>query len=295
MQRRALLAAIPAALAGCTTSPPGSTTTRTTTTRTTEPDTSFVVTDFSVETKKVEPTYRYLVRITKVYSANAVADEPGTQTVMDISEIEDSAVRAVIEDVLTEGKVRRDSIPDGLRDITGRVDFFTWNETTNPDDTASHWTIEVFEAHPDRDPVLRFDAELTDYGVSPDDPAGITFSIENVGSETQEIFSGTVPPFGVLWADRPGDDRYLLWRDYEDEGCVSFDDGHVVVCSIGIITQVEPGETIEKTYGLRLENPVGSPLEPGDYVVSNTLSYHEESQGPRTELEWRVSFSVERA
>lgn len=293
MQRRALLATIPSVLAGCTTNPPANTTSSTT--RTTEPDASFVVTDFEVETEKVEPTDRYLIRITKVYSANAVANEPGTQTVVDVSDVEDPDVRAIIEDVLTQGKVRRDSVPDGIRETTDRVDFFTWNVTTSPDDTASHWAIEVFEAHPDREPILRFDAELTDHAVSPEDPAAITFSIENTGSEAQEVFSGTVPPFGVLWAESPGSDRYLLWRDYEDEGCVNFDDGHVVVCDIGIVTQVEPGDTVEKTYEIRPENPVGSPLQPGDYVVSDTLSYHEEPQGPSTELEWRVSFSVERA
>lgn len=294
MQRRALLAAIPAALAGCTASPPGSTATRTTTTQPTEPGTSYVVTDLAVETETVGPQHRYLVRITKVYSADAVSKEPGTQEVVDVSEVENRAVRSVIEDVLTDGKVRRDSIPDGLRETVDHVDFFTWNETTDPDDTASHWAIEVFDAEPDRDPPLRFDASLTDHAVSPDDPAAVTFAIENGGAKTQEVFSGTVPPFSLVWADGPDHERYLLWRDYEDEGCVTFDDEYTAVCDIGKITQIEPGETIEKTYQLRPENPVGSPLQTGDYVVSDTLTYHEESQGPSTELEWRVSFSVER-
>lgn len=292
MKRRALLATVPAVLAGCTATPPGNTAS---TTRTTEPETNFVVTDFEVEAEKVGPTYRYLVRTTMVYSENAVANEPGTQTVVDVSDIEDPDVKAVIEDVLTEGRVRRDSIPDGLRETVDRVDFFTWNETTDPDDTASHWMIEVFDAHPDRDPAIQFDATLTDNSVSPDDPAAITFAIENVGSETQEVFSGTVPPFGVLWAERIGGGRYLLWRDYEDEGCVNFDDGHVVVCDIGIVTKVEPGEAIDKTYEIRPENPVGSPLTFGDYTVSERLAYHQDSQGPNTNVEWRVSFSVERA
>lgn len=295
MQRRALLATIPAVLAGCTASPPAHTTNRTTTTRSTEPDASFVVTDLDVETEKVGPTYRYLVRTTKVYSENAVANEPGSQTVVDVSDIEDADVRAVIEAVLTHGRVRRDSIPDGLRETVDRVDFFTWNETTDPEDTASHWAIEVFDAHPDRDPVIQFDATLTDNAVSPDDPAAITFATENTGAETQEIFSGTVPPFGVLWADSAGSDRYLLWRNYEEEGCVSFDDGHVVVCDIGIVTRLKPGESIERTYEIRPENPVGSPLGAGEYTVSERLTYHQDSQGPNTNVEWRVSFSVERA
>jgi len=291
MKRRALLAMLPTALAGCIAGPSGD---KASTTRTTEPDTSFVVTDFSVETKKVAPSYRYLVRITKVYSADAVADEPGTQTIVDLSEIEDPKVRAVIEDTLSSGKLRRDSIPDGLRETTERVDFFTWNETTSSDDTASHWAIEVFEANPNRDPVIQFDASLTDHSVSPDSPAAIRFSLENTGETTQEVFSGTVPPFGVLYADGPGAERYLLWRNYEEQGCVNFqDDGSVLVCAIGINTAVEPGKRIEKTYELWPENPVGAPLRAGGYEVNETLTYHQQAQEPSTEVEWRVTFSVE--
>lgn len=296
MQRRALLAAIPTALvssaAGCISGQPGNTAS---TTQTTDPDASFVVSEFTVETEKVAPTYQYLVRITKVYSSDAVANEPGDQTIVDVSDIEDPDVRTVIKDTLRDGKLHRDSIPDGLLETTERVDFFTWNETTSPDDTASHWDIEVFKAHPDRDPVLRFDAELTDNVVSPNYPAAVTFSIENVRDTTQEVFSGTVPPFGVLWADGPGDERYLFWRDYQKEGCVNFQDDRVIVCSIGKITPVEPGRRIEKTYELRPENPVGSPLGPGDYAVTGTLTFHQQAQGPSTKVDWRVSFSVAEA
>lgn len=52
---------------------------------------------------------------------------------------------------------------------------------------------------------------------------------------------------------------------------------------------------MEKTYAIRPENPIGSELQAGDYAVTDTLAHHEEPQGPRTELEWRVSFTVERA
>lgn len=296
MQRRALLATIPTALSvvGCISTP--STGPDTTTTATSGTDAAFTVTDFAVESEKVEPTYRYLVRITKVYSAEAVADEPGDQTVVDVADVSDADVRALLKRVLSEGEVRRDSVPDGLRETTERVDFFTWEATTDPDDTASHWAIEVFEADPDAPPELEFDAELTDDTVSTDDPGTVTFSVENVGDARQEIFSGTVPPFGLVWANGPGDDRYLLWRDYTTEGCVTFDDeGRVVVCDIGKITPIAPGEIIDRAYEIRLENPVGAPLRSGDYVVSETLGYEQEPQGPRTAVEWRVSFRVEEA
>lgn len=296
MQRRALLASIPASLtlAGCITPPSSSR--DTTTTVTSGSDAAFTVTNLAVETETVAPTHRYLVRITKVYSADAVSREPGDPTVVDVSEVTDADVRSVLERVLSEGRIRQDTIPDGLREITERVDFFTWESTTDPDDTASHWAIEVFESDPEAGPALAFDAELADETVYTDDPGTITFRVENVGDETQEIFSGTVPPFGLLWADGPGGDRYLLWRDYTEEGCVSFtDEGHVESCDIGMITSVEPDETIERAYDIRLENPVGGSLRTGHYVVSETLGYEREPQGPRTAVEWRVSFTVEEA
>lgn len=68
----------------------------------------------------------------------------------------------------------------------------------------THWAIEVFDAHTDRDRALQFDAEVADHTVSPDDPAAIAFAIENVGAQTQKVFSGTVPPFSLLWPTVPG-------------------------------------------------------------------------------------------
>lgn len=291
MKRRALLAAAPVALAGCVAGSPGA---PASTTSDAEPNAAFAITDLSVTTEKIAPERRYFVRITKVYSADAVDRHADDPTVVDVSEVADADVRDALEEVLSEGKVRRDEIPDGLRDTTERVDFFTWNATTDPGDTASHWGVEVFEADPDRDPVVAFDAELTDDAVSATDPGAIAFSLDNVGDHAQEVFSGTVPPFGVLWAER-GSDRYLLWRDYEEEGCVSFTDRGMASCDIGKITAIRPGETVERTYELRPENPVGSALEAGEYAVSGTLSYHRESQGPSTKVEWEVTFTVESA
>jgi hypothetical protein len=303
MKRRRLLAALGPGLTGCIG------TSRSPSTAGTDPggseqDTDLVASEFSVSTEKTAPDHRYFVRITKVYSSDAVERHADDPTVVDVSEVEDADVRAVLEDVLSQGKLRRDAIPDGLRETVERVDFFTWNATTQPDDTASHWGVEVYR--PDRDPVVEFDAALVDDTISATDPGAIEFSLENTGDRAREVFSGTVPPFGVLWAGtvegsdgsthEADDDRYLLWRDYEDEGCVNFgDDGRMIVCDIGKITSIAPGETVSKTYQLRPENPVGSALAPGEYVVSDTLSYHRESQGPTTKVEWEVRFTVEEA
>ncbi|WP_267642759.1 hypothetical protein [Haloarchaeobius amylolyticus] len=316
MRRRNVLASLGATLvAGCTTTLTGDDPATTTTTAGDPPtDTpagtggttaEFTVSEFDLATTKVGPTKPYYLRITAVYSAEAVEREEGDQTVMDVSEIENPEHRAVVKEILSEGKLWREAVPDGLQALTERVDFFTWEANTDSDDTASHWGVAVYQADPDGDPALQFDAELVDDHLAPGDPGVIAFSLTNTGDQTQSVFSGTVPPFSVLFADGPRDDqRALLWRDYTEEGCVSFAevDGEatLMTCSIGISTPVEPGETIEKEYELRpaFEHDALRELAfdaPGRYTVAETLSYERDGvgQGPSTEVDWRVEFELE--
>lgn len=238
MRRRALLAALGATTAGCLggPAPPADPSGQSSDQPPSpEPGAELRVADLAVSTTKVAPEKRYLVRITHHYSADAVEREPGDQHVVDVSEVADPAVRAVLEEVLREGELRRDAVPGGLRELTERVDFFTWDAATNTGQTYTHWGVAVYRAHPDRPPVVEFDAALVDTGVSADDPATVAFSLTNVGDHVQKVSSGTVPPFGVLWAEGGGG-RVLLWRDYEEEGCVTFSDDGMGVCAIGKLT-----------------------------------------------------------
>jgi hypothetical protein len=299
MNRRAYLAAAGTAmLAGCLTAPPaGGGEGHSETLR---------VVDFDVTRTQIAPTKRYFCRITDVYSTAAVERESGTPTVKDVSAIEDPAVREAVREILRTGKLWREEIPTGLTAVTERVDFFTWEARTEPEDTATHWGIAVYETAPEADPVLRFDAELLEDRIGPDAPAAIEFSLANEGDWPVEVFSGTVPPFSVLWAEREADaGRALLWREYAAEGCVGFAavDGETVVerCSIGVLTPIEPGATITRRYELRhgFDEPALSGAgfdEPGAYRVRDTLSYHREAapQGPSTEVDWSVSFDLRR-
>lgn len=53
----------------------------------------------------------------------------------------------------------------------------------------------------------------------------IELAVANAGSTAQEVFSGTVLPFGPVYAETvDGGEGFLLWRDYE-EGCITIDDG----------------------------------------------------------------------
>lgn len=314
MHRRTILAAAGSGLlAGCLSSsssddaPPtdDAGTTNGSPSRTERSGDTFTVADFEVSTTKTAPTARYYLRITHTYSTDAVEREDGDQTIRDVSEIEDPALRAAIEGVLSDGKLWREEIPEGLRALTERVDFFTWDANTDPEDTATHWRIAVYDAWPGRDPVVEFDAELVDEHVAPGDPGEIAFSLTNTSGEPQTVFSGTVPPFSILWAEASGDDTAaLLWRNYTAEGCVGFDDhggeATMYTCDIGVNTTIDPNETIEKRYELR--SGFGRDALDGDgfaaadhYTVAETLSYHRgaDSQGPSTRVDWTVEFDLE--
>jgi hypothetical protein len=310
MRRRTLLASAGAALlAGCLSR--GGTAPSTTDTTTTDDPAGtatsggqFVVSEFDVSTTKVAPPEPYYLRITAVYSTAAVEREAGEQTVTDVSDVDDPELRATVEAVLSEGTVWREEIPPGIDALTERVDFFTWEADTEPGDTATHWGIDVYRAHPDREPALEFAADLVDDRLAPDDPAAVALSLTNTGEHTREVFSGTVPPFSVLWAEAPGDERALLWRDYAEEGCVGFDDtggeATMFTCDIGHTTPIDPGETVEKRYELRPEFGrdalAGHAFDaPGRYAVAETLTYHRQGEGlgPSTEVDWRVAFELE--
>lgn len=301
MRRRALLAALAsgaaASAAGCVRAP-GS--------RPPVPDpdadAALAVTDFDVTTEKVAPDYRWLVRITGVYSTDAVGRHFTDPVVVDVADIDDPEIRDAVERTLRDGEYRTNSIPDGLRDFVARTDLVTWAANTAADATATHWSLGVFDADPGSSPAVQFDARVTDSGVSADDPAAIEFSLTNVGGETYAVFSGTVPPFSLLNATRPSDlgsespTDFLLWNDrYADDECVGIQDDRLVVCAIGVRTPIEPGETITREYAIDPAKPRTRSLGPGDWTISDTLTYHREgeAQGPSTEVEWRVDFTLE--
>lgn len=159
MRRRTVLVAAGSAfLAGClgsssgndSPSAGGNGTTANTPASTGAAGDGFAVSEFDVSTTRVAPTEQYFLRITHVYSTDAVEREEGEQTIRDVSDIDDPALRSSVEAILSEGKLWRAEIPQGLRALTERVDFFTWNADTDPEDTATHWGVDVYRAYPDR-------------------------------------------------------------------------------------------------------------------------------------------------
>ena len=309
MRRRALLstAASAAALtiAGCTAAPVTNRTlrrarksrTETSTVPEPSPDADLAITKLSVETQKTAPTREWYLRIEGVYSTDAVGRHFDDPAVVDVADIEDSDVRETVKRILDQGTVWVDEIPEGLREFVGEADLVTWAADTDAGDLATHWSLAVYEAHPDRDPVLEFDVEILDSGVG-DDPAELELSLANTGDVEQSVYGGVVAPFGIPRVHHPGesdDPSFLLWHDYESIDGVSVTEDRVVRNSIGTMTPVAPGETLTRTYTLDPSKPQCDAIGPGEWVYEDTLEYspNGDIQGPGETVDYRLEFSIE--
>lgn len=247
-----------------------------------------------------QPSVKYVLKPMAFYSADAVEREREGSTesivVMDVTEIEDPDVRHAIETALREDEWRSNTLPDGLAGLVERVDLFTG---TPAGDARTHVGIELYRTHPDRPPAIEFDASVTDPWVSPERPGALEFTLTNTGQESQEVFSGTVPPFGLVRATRTtGSGQFLLWRDYGEEGCVNFTDDGVAVCAIGIITELAPGETLSRRYEVLPSTTAHHPDRtvpqgPGPYRIRDKLGYSPGDGAPGSTLSFAVEFTLE--
>jgi hypothetical protein len=293
MRRRALLVTLGGLATGCLGAPLGSPST------TESPsNVEYQLTDLSATTSTERPTVKYVLKPMAFYSADAVErerdDSAKEVVVVDVADIEDPAVRDMIETAIREDAWRSNELPDGLAALVERVDFFTGVSTGA---TYTHVGLELYRLHPDRPPAIQFDASVTDEWVSSASPGALEFFLTNTGEETQEIFSGTVPPFGMVSAEGAGDE-FLLWRDYTDEGCVSFTDSGLAVCSIGVLTTIEPGEEISREYEVLPSTTDRQPdytVPPGtgQYRITGTVGYSARHGAPGSTLQFDVGFTLE--
>ncbi|AFK18295.1 hypothetical protein E6P09_05900 [Haloferax mediterranei ATCC 33500] len=331
MHRRALLAGIGALSAGClgvsppransttassaATETPNSTTTTahptatcdketetpsTESTGETETDAEYTLTDLTESTDIDRPSAKYILEPSAFYSSDAVTEEEERtgeeQVVKDISEIDDEKVRSAIETAIRTGEWRSNTLPDGLADTVGRVDFFTG---VSEDETYTHVGLTLHRTHPDRPPALEFNAAIVDDTVSKDSPGAIALTLTNTSQTTQRVFSGTVPPFGMVYGDATEDEgRFLLWREYEEEGCVNFSERGLAVCSIGKITKLQPCERITRRYEVLPSETTRHPEytvppHPGRYRLTDSLDYYETRGGPESTLSFEVEFTLE--
>jgi len=318
MRRRALLAGLGAVAAGCTSGyradrdgdrTPGaptdastlqncSTPTATATAAAPPADAEFRIADLAVEYTADGPDNRYVLEPSAFYSAEAVereAAEPGPDpVVMAVEELDSPDVRAAVTTAIQEESWRADELPAGLAETVERVDFFTGASSG----TYTHVGLQLYRLHPDRPLAVVPEVRVTDPYVAPDDPGEIAFGLRNRASEPREVFSGTVPPFGMLHAEAtPGRGRFLLWADYEAEGCFSRTDEGWLRCDIGKVTRIAPCEHVTRRYEVLPSTtdhyPDLTAPRPGRYEVAASVGHSTEFGGPSTELSFTTGFDIQ--
>lgn len=298
MHRRSVLAALAGTGAGCLDGLPDRDRQSPDGTATTEGGREYRITDLSVTTRTERPSVTHVLEPTAFYSADAVererADEDEPVVVRNVSEIADPAIREAVRTALADDQWRSNDPPDGLAETVRRVDFFTGVSEGD----YTHVGLTLYRFHPNRPPPVEFDASVADRTVSEGSTGAIELALSNTGQRTQEVFSGTVPPFGTVFADAADDDgRFLLWRDYEEEGCVTFTDDGIAACAVGKLTELDPGETVSRAYEVLPSSTTThpeytAPPGPGRYRITDQFGYSHEHGGPGSTLVAEVSFTL---
>lgn len=254
----------------------------------------------SQSTSTDRPSVKHVLEPSAFYSSDAVerkAERTGEeQVVTDISAVEDDEVRDAIETAIQTGEWRSNTLPDGLADTIERVDFFTGFPEGG---THTHIGFSLYRLRPDQPPAVEVNATIVDDSVSKESPGVIELELANRSSTTQTVFSGTVPPFGMVSAETvEGGGEFLLWRDYEEEGCITFTEDGWRRCDIGSMTELQPCQRITRRYEVlpsatTHQPKYTAPPGPGTYRINDSLNYYEENGAPESVLSFEVQFSLD--
>lgn len=295
MRRRGVLVFLGSLTAGCVSIASTDTRTRTSEPSQSPPD-AYGITEFSVATSYHE----YVLRTVALYSAQGLEqkreESDDSLVVMNVSEIKNPGTRQAIEAAIRNEEWGSDSLPAGLADLVERVDFFTGaSEATSP-----YVGLKLF----DSPEPIEFDASVTDERIAPESPGTLEFSLTNTDDGTITVSSGSVVPFGVLWASRTaGEGRFLLWRNYkQDDPEIEFTDDGIISTLQEERTEIKPGESISRQYQILPATTTHYPDRtvppgPGTYWVSGKIEYSEDNASISTEQEFTydVEFSLEPA
>ncbi len=217
-----------------------------------------------------------------------------------------------------EGQYRGESLPEGFREAVEDVHYLVDGEAHQAqilepdyDDVPVELEVEVEdrgqgESHqpPSEEDLERYRErfeeaheedddekieELTDELWSlyrPSEPASFRLQLTNTGEETVQVFSGAPAPYGVLRVDdpeAPGGSRLLWSESYRESGHVNVGPHGLAVHSIGLTTELEPGETLAETYEAAYPE--------GTYQVQDSITI-ERRRGDDVTLPYTVDIKV---
>lgn len=146
---------------------------------------------------------------------------------------------------------------------------------------------------------LKFFADVEDKYISINDPADIEFVITNPSSRPMTVYSGVIPPFGVLTANVETESQNLtLWNDkYAENEGVSTDFGVVTgQTKQEISTVLQPGEKRTETYRIRLRDYLPfvrtKDTPPTQFTIDEKLKYSPGDMSANLNLEYAVRFNI---
>lgn len=205
----------------------------------------------------------------EVLDISVTRDDPGppytvTATEISLSELADGPVwrletaEPAVQEVIRDGAAERglyafDDAPDGL------LETLKQHRYVYVDGRFYTTYVEQAGSHPVS---LRATAEGEDR---------IRLSLANDRAETVRISSGIPKPFGVLRYHEQGnpDDGEVLWSPAyaEHDGVQTAGRTVTAVNSVAIITEIQPNETVGRTFTVKDDIP------PGQYVIEDSVGY----------------------
>lgn len=209
-------------------------------------DGTYEVTDLSV-TSEVNPP-SYVVVLERV--ASQVAEDESVVHVQNLSADSADIVKAVVE----RRRYEAADLSSEVESVTSKYDYVQWPESSRKGRYFGIAAVNVQLGTPNP---LDFAVDVAERYVSIGDPTNIEFRISNRSSRPMAVYSGVIPPFGVLTADvESGSQRLVLWNDrYAENDGVSTDLGAVTGKTKQETSVVlEPGETRLEAYQIRLRD-----------------------------------------
>ena len=295
MNRRGFLAGCAGtigSLAGCLDASPSSTTTPSSesepppTTSTRTPPAEYRVTDLSTSADTERPPEQYILHITNIVSPEEIEYDDGFSgeepVVVHVADIENESIRDPIETaILDAGWQSRTEPSADLVSFVKRADVFVIESDQRRE---THFELELYHLTPT--PALAYDAEIIDETVQPGSPAILEFTLTNTSDVEMQVGEKNVGPFGVLWARQTtGTAQFLLWKDYDQESCVSVREDGVERCLSEPLMQLGPTETVSYQYEILPETTDHhpdrtAPPEPGTYSIGGEIRYEDVTYAP---------------
>lgn len=248
----------------------------------------YEVSEFSFDFETEIP--EYIILLERV--ASQVGDEESVVHVQDLSSESEDIVKEVIE----RRRYETEQVPSEVESASSNYEYVQCDECERG---GRYFDISVVNTQIKPQNQLKFFADVADKCISISDPADIELGITNPSSRPMTVYSGVIPPFGVLTADIEAESQNLtLWNDeYAKNEGVSTDFGVVTgQMKQEISTVLQPREKQVETYQIRLRDYLPfvrtKDTPPTQFALNGKIEYSLGSTKANLDSEYVVRFNV---